>query len=146
MNTTMTRFGYPNSLIRDYRHWVVLIRPVQPTPLSCVITARSNATSLGELDKDAGAELPKVIHDYETTVRKIASAKRFNYLALMMVDPNPHFHAIPRYAEPIQFSRVEYVDTMFPKPCDVLTGLELTADTLEEWRALLAAHWTTSDG
>ena len=31
MNQTMKTFGFPASLIREYRNWVVLLRPKQPT-------------------------------------------------------------------------------------------------------------------
>lgn len=145
MNTTIARFNYPDALIREYRHWVVLIRPAQPTPLSCVIAARSEVTSLGALGKDAGAELPEVIRDYEAAVRSVLPAQKFNYLALMMVDPNPHFHAIPRYADTVRLMGVDYRDAAFPKPIDVLAGLEITVDVLANWRNLLAARWASPD-
>lgn len=144
MNATLARFGYPASVVHEYRHWVVLIRPVQPTPLSCVIAARSDVGSLGALDRDEGAELPLVIRDFEACVRRIAPARKFNYLALMMVDPNPHFHAIPRYADPVRLEQGEYRDAAYPGLADVLKGLPITANVLEVWRRLLADRWVAA--
>lgn len=141
MNPTLKRFKYPNALIAEYEQWAVLIRPAQPTPLSCVIAARADVNSLGELSAAAGAELPRIIGAYEAAVRGIASALKFNYLALMMVDPNPHFHAIPRYANEVRLGGVVYGDKDFPKPIDISRDLGVDAATLDQWRAMLAAHW-----
>jgi diadenosine tetraphosphate (Ap4A) HIT family hydrolase len=141
MNPTLKRFGHPGALVREFEHWVVLIRPVQTTPLSCVVVARADVSSLGELSAEAGGELPLVIRGFEAAVRRIAPAVKFNYLALMMVDPNPHFHALPRYAAPLSLGGVGYSDADFPRPADVLRGLDIDAVTLDEWRAQLAAHW-----
>ncbi|NML16082.1 HIT family protein [Azohydromonas caseinilytica] len=142
MNATLRRFNHPAALVREFEHWVVLIRPVQPTPLSCVIAARADVNSLGELEAAAGAQLPAEIAGFEAAVRRVAPAVRFNYLALMMVDPNPHFHAIPRYAAALSLDGIECRDTDFPRPVDVLRGLEIDAATLDRWRALLADRWT----
>lgn len=141
MNVTLKRFGYPASIVKEFEHWVVLIRPVQTTPLNCIVAARAEVTSLGGLTPSAGAELPLVMGSFESTVKRIAPAVKFNYLALMMVDPNPHFHAIPRYAAPLKLDGRSYGDIAYPKPPDVLQGLEIDSATLERWRALLAAHW-----
>lgn len=139
MNTTLQRFGHPESVIFERRHWVVLIRPRQTTPYSAVISARSSAERLAELQPEEAAELPAVIATYEAAVRRLAPAVKFNYLALMMVDPHPHFHAIPRYQSVITIDGVAYPDRDFPRPPDVLQGLDLDAATLERWRARLAA-------
>ncbi len=141
MNATLLNFGWPASLVREYAHWSVLIRPRQPTPLSCVIVAHSNVCSLGALTPMAAAELPAVIHAYESCVRRLAAAEKFNYLALMMVDPNPHFHAIPRYPQPIRLAGQEYHDQCYPAPPDVLSNLAANPETVNGWRAMLAASW-----
>ena len=137
MNPTLARFDHPKATVFEYRHWVVLIRPAQPTPLCCVIAARSNAQSLGTLTPEEAAELPMVINHFESVVTGIAPARKFNYLALMMVDPNPHFHAIPRYDQPVQLGEAQYRDEHYPRPPDMLQGLAVDAATLESWRARL---------
>jgi diadenosine tetraphosphate (Ap4A) HIT family hydrolase len=139
MNTTLQHFGHPAAVIFERRHWVVLIRPRQTTPYSAVISARSAAERLADLTPDEAAELPAVIAAYEAAVRRLAPAVKFNYLALMMVDPHPHFHAIPRYQSVITIDGVAHEDRDFPRPPDVLRGLDIDAATLERWRARLAA-------
>jgi len=84
MNATLQRFGYPGSVITQYVHWAVMVRPSQLTLGCTIIAAKSACTSLGGLSPDEAAELPQVIGDLERTVRRIAPASKFNYLALMM--------------------------------------------------------------
>lgn len=66
---------------------------------------------------------------------------KFNYLALMMIDPNPHFHAIPRYAAEVHVAAMAFADAAFPNPPDLRAVHELTAEQLEGVQRLLAANW-----
>jgi diadenosine tetraphosphate (Ap4A) HIT family hydrolase len=141
MNPTLQRFGYPGSVIKEYVHWVVMIRPGQVTLGCTVIAAKSACVGLGDLTPSEAAELPQVIGDFERAVRRVAPASKFNYLALMMVDPNPHFHAIPRYAAEVHVDGRAYADTTFPNPPDLRCVLELTAEQLESMRRLLTEKW-----
>ena len=52
-NETMLKFGYPGSLIREYEHWAVMLRPAQVTLGSLVLAARSDATAFGQLPPGA---------------------------------------------------------------------------------------------
>lgn len=141
MNPTLQKFAYPTNLIAEYPHWVVLIRPQQVTYGSVVIAAKSTSLSLGHLTVSEATELPSVIRDYETTISKLVQADKFNYLALMMVDPNPHFHALPRYSKPIIRDGRSFVDATFPKPPDLNVLNEIDVTQLEFIRRDLAANW-----
>lgn len=141
MNVTLQRFGHPGASIIEYDHWVVLIRPLQVTPYCCVLAARSDALSLAGLSREEAAELPSVIKGFETAVRQLAPAVKFNYLALMMIDPNPHFHAIPRYAEELAIDGAVYRDTDYPRPPDPTRAAELDPAVRDLWRTRLAEHW-----
>jgi diadenosine tetraphosphate (Ap4A) HIT family hydrolase len=141
MNATLRRFGYPGSVIAEYAHWVVMVRPLQPTLGCTIIAVKSDSFSLGDLSPEEAAELPLAIRDFEQAVRRIAAASKFNYLALMMVDPNPHFHAIPRYAVEVQAGGSLFVDAAYPNPPDLHRAHELTAKQLDELRRLLADNW-----
>ncbi len=63
MNQTITRFGYPATLVADYDHWVVLLRPEQPTLGSLVLAAKSEATAFADLPPPAFAELAQEVAD-----------------------------------------------------------------------------------
>ena len=57
MNDTIRKFGYPATLIAEYEHWVVLLRPAQPTAGALVLAAKSDVEAFAELPPAAFAEL-----------------------------------------------------------------------------------------
>ena len=97
MNETIVKFGWPASLIAEFAHWVVLLRPAQPTLGSLVLAAKSDATAFGDLPAEAHAELKTVTGAIEAALRAAVGYQKINYLMLMMVDPHVHFHVLPRY-------------------------------------------------
>lgn len=127
MNITMQTFGYPNTLIKEYGHWVVLLRPKQVTIGSLIIAAKSEATHLGELTKDEWAEFAQVSSYCEELLTKTFNAEKFNYLALMMKDPNVHFHFIPRYSKAVVLNNKEFPDVDYPLKTELNT-IELTQE------------------
>jgi diadenosine tetraphosphate (Ap4A) HIT family hydrolase len=97
MNETITRFGYPETLVADYEHWVVLLRPAQPTLGSLVLAAKGEALAFSDLSPAAFEELGTVVAEIEQVLGSAVRYEKINYLMLMMVDPNVHFHVVPRY-------------------------------------------------
>ena len=103
MNATIMKFGYPSSLLHEYRSWVVLLRPAQPTLGSLVLACKEDANSLGAVSAAAYSELAAATADIERALRATFDHQKINYLALMMVDPHVHFHVIPRYSGSREF-------------------------------------------
>jgi len=97
MNETIEKFGHPATLIAEYDHWVVLLRPAQPTLGALVLAAKSDATAFGDLPAEAHAELKIVTAAIEAALSEAVGYAKINYLMLMMVDPHVHFHVLPRY-------------------------------------------------
>jgi len=97
MNPTIEKFGYPETLVREFGHWLILLRLAQPTLGSLVLAAKSDATAFGDLPAEAHAELKRVMSEIETALGSFVQYQKLNYLMLMMVDPQVHFHVIPRY-------------------------------------------------
>jgi diadenosine tetraphosphate (Ap4A) HIT family hydrolase len=143
MNATIEKFGYPASLLHEYRSWVVLLRPSQPTLGSLVLACKEEAISLGSVSGAAYAELATATADLERALRQAFDFRRINYLALMMVDPHVHFHVIPRYAEPRDFEGARCEDAAWPKPPDLSTTLALTAGQMAALHARLLTAWTS---
>lgn len=131
MNRTIEAFGYPQNIIQEYQHWVTLLRPDQVTVGSLVLAAKSEALHLGELPAEAWAEFAKVSSDSEEMTRQAFGAEKFNYLALMMVDPNVHFHFVPRYSKPILVLGQEFQDVDWPRRTQ-LNDIETSAEVLAE--------------
>ena len=44
---------------------------------------------------------------------------------LMMVDPNVHFHVIPRYSEPRSWNGIEFPDAGWPGPPELGSAIQL---------------------
>ena len=95
-NQTIIRFGHPETLIREYEHWVVLLREQQVTLGSLVLCAKSDATAFSDLPTDAFEEMGTVVRDIERVLGAVVGYEKINYLMLMMVDPNVHFHVFPQ--------------------------------------------------
>ena len=116
MNPTIEKFGYPATLVREFDHWLVLLRPAQVTLGSLVLAAKSDGTAFSALPRAAFAEQADVIAAIERALTAFTGYERINYLMLMMVDPNVHFHVIPRYSEPRRWNGVEFPDAGWPGP------------------------------
>lgn len=142
-NETMLKFGYPDSLIREYEHWAVLLRPAQVTLGSLVLAARSDATAFGQLPPGAHAELASVTGDIEATLREQIAFEKINYLMLMMVDPHVHFHVFPRYAGSRTMGDVTIGDGGWPGPPDLKSAQELGAEAFGAIRFQFAENWLT---
>jgi len=97
MNETIAKFGHPATLIAEYDHWVVLLRPAQPALGALVLAAKSDATAFGDLPAAAHAELKVATAAIEAALTGAVRYAKINYLMLMMVDPHVHFHVLPRY-------------------------------------------------
>lgn len=143
-NETMIKFGYPGSLIREYDHWAVLLRPAQVTLGSLILAAKSDATAFGRLPAGAHAELAPVTRDVEAVLLSEVAYDRINYLMLMMVDPHVHFHVIPRYAGSRTLCGVTVGDAGWPGPPDLKSAPELDQGSLDLIRARFSQKWLTN--
>lgn len=125
INPTITRFGHPKTLVREYDHWVVLLRPQQVTAGSLVLAAKGEATAFGALPREAFIEQGSVIAEIEAALKRAVAYERINYLMLMMVDPHVHFHVIPRYSGSRSFAGLDIADRGWPGPPDLKSAVAL---------------------
>lgn len=114
MNATIRKFGHPATLLREWDHWVVLLRPAQPTLGSMVLAAKSEATAFADLPPAAFAELALATHAIEHVLSGFVRYAKLNYLMLMMVDPHVHFHVIPRYEGARNWGGMAFPDKGWP--------------------------------
>lgn len=138
---TLLKFNYPNTLLREYTHWAVLLRPQQVTLGSLVLVCRAEVTSMAEVPAEAFAELQTVTADLEGTLKRVFAFDKINYLLLMMVDKHVHFHVIPRYATLRTIGGGAFSDRAWPKPPDVTQALQLTEQQGTELFQLLRTAW-----
>ena len=141
MNETVRRFGYPATLIREYEHWVVLLRPAQPTLGSLILAAKSEARSFPELGSDAFAELQRAVADIERALAGSVRHEKINYLMLMMVDPHVHFHVIPRYEGEREACGVTVTDAGWPKVPALGEAVTLEPEQIEALAGYFKGYW-----
>lgn len=141
MNVTMEKFGWPATLVKEFGHWAVLARPAQPTLGSLVLAAKSPATAFGELEPEAHAELKLASAAIEAALARAVGYAKLNYLMLMMVDPNVHFHVIPRYEGVREWNGREFVDVGWPKLPDLGHAVALDGEDLAKLVAWLKGHF-----
>ncbi len=122
LTPTLEKFEYPDLLIKEFDHWVVTLRRHQATLGAVVLIAKSDATALSNLDKAAFTELAQVTAAIERTLGEVFSYEKINYLLLMMVDPNVHFHVLPRYGRAKSFEGMDFADAGWPKAPDLGSG------------------------
>jgi len=140
-NSTMRKFGFPDTLVRDFDHWVILLRPAQPTLGSLVLAAKSDATAFSSLPPLAFAELGDVIPAIEKALAAFTAYERINYLMLMMVDPNVHFHVIPRYSRPRNWNNFAFPDEGWPGVPNLKLVVNLDAKLSESLKAEIKQHF-----
>lgn len=137
---TLLKFNYPHTLLREYQHWAVLLRPKQVTVGSLVLVCTEPATRLPDVSAHAFAELPTVIAEMERTLKEAFSFEKINYLLLMMVDKHVHFHVIPRYSSSREVCGVVFTDADWPKPPDVTKAVDLSEQQFAALLALVQSH------
>lgn len=138
INQTAIRFGYPDTLIKEYEHWLVLLREPQPTLGSLILCAKAAVTEFSALPVEAFTEMNVVVGDIERALKAAFAYDKINYLALMMVDPNVHFHVIPRYAQPRSACGLNIADAGWP----ALPQLGEAVDITPAQRDTLIGHIT----
>lgn len=140
-NATMKTFGFPDTLIRQYDHWAVLVRPAQVTLGSLVLVATSEATAFGALPPGAHAELGVVTPTIEAALRDFVAYEKINYLMLMMVDPHVHFHVLPRYSDSREWQGLAVADKGWPGPPDLKSAIALGPAQQDRLRGEIAARF-----
>jgi diadenosine tetraphosphate (Ap4A) HIT family hydrolase len=141
MNETILRFGYPATLIATYRHWLVLLRPDQPTLGSLILAATGEARALGALPAEAFLELREVVADIETVLAAAVRYEKINYLMLMMVDPHVHWHVLPRYEGEREGAGIVVADAGWPRVPQLGEAVKLGPDEVAALGEWLRSKW-----
>lgn len=140
-NPTMRKFGYPDTLLKEFEHWVVLLRPAQATLGSLILAAKSDATAFSDLPDEAFAEQAVAVRSIETALRSFCDYERINYLMLMLVDPNVHFHVIPRFSEVREWEDIKFPDAGWPGPPQLKLVVELEGTQMKALRNQLKRYF-----
>ena len=140
-NPTATKFGYPDTLVASYSHWLVLARPQQAVLGAVVLLCKDPARSFSEISAAAFAEMAQVTRDLEVALKTQFQPDKLNYLMLMMVDPDVHFHVLPRYQEVRQFAGRSHKDAFWPRPVDLTQPASIDPSLVTAIRDSLKSVW-----
>lgn len=143
---TAEKFGYPATLLNDYQHWLLLLRPAQVTLGSLVLVAKSDSTAFGSLDPAAHAELAPITAEVEALLKARVDYQRINYLMLMMVDPHVHFHIIPRYEGVREGAGMTIADQGWPGPPDLASARKLGGGEISDLLCFLSTTGVNQGG
>lgn len=98
LSETLAKFEYPNTLVKEYGHWLLLRRFKQVTLGSLTPMCKYEVDAFSKISKKSFGELSKIIPEIESKTKQLFGNDKINYLMLMMVDHEVHFHIIPRYS------------------------------------------------
>jgi diadenosine tetraphosphate (Ap4A) HIT family hydrolase len=143
---TEIKFGDPASRIAQTDHWTVLLRPKQPALGSLVLVCREPVRAFSDVSPHAYADMRAVIRRIEGTLRDVVRYERINYLMLMMVDPDVHFHVIPRYEGSRRFGNTAFPDAGWPGPPMLDAAVTPDVATSDALLAELRAAWLRQTG
>jgi diadenosine tetraphosphate (Ap4A) HIT family hydrolase len=142
-NPTAVNFGFPQSMVAETDHWLVLVRPKQPTFGSLVLVCKEPVQAFSDLSAAAFADLQTAVQGIEHLLRKAVDYAKINYLMLMMVDRDVHFHVIPRYEGTREHDGQAFPDAGWPGQPALAQAVDLSPASLEalaqawrrDWRA-----------
>ncbi|MEM1313909.1 MAG: HIT family protein [Pseudomonadota bacterium] len=143
-NATFKTFGWPDTRIAELDHWGVALRPAQPTLGSLVLICKQPVRSFAEVDAAGMADLGRAVAGIEAMLRATTGFEKINYLMLMMVDPDVHFHVIPRYAEPRSHGGESFADHGWPGPPALAQAATPSDATRASLLALYRDGWARS--
>jgi diadenosine tetraphosphate (Ap4A) HIT family hydrolase len=122
----INKFKIEKYLITYTETWLISLRPLQPTIGSLVLSVNRKCKAFSDLNENEGSDLIRAFKIIEKLYKNTLKPNKINYLALMMVDEQVHYHVIPRYKSAIQFNKEEYIDKNWPGPPE-LTPLEFSS-------------------
>jgi diadenosine tetraphosphate (Ap4A) HIT family hydrolase len=140
-SATLNKFGYPDTLVGESAYWSVLVRPEQPTLGSLVLICREPVTAFGEVSPAAFADMGAMVARIEAMLRDFVHYDKINYLMLMMMDPDVHFHVIPRYEGERSRVGLTVADAGWPGPPALQQAVRPDAAGLRQLVEELRTRW-----
>ena len=143
-NPTAENFGYPRTKVAETESWLVLVRPKQPTFGSLVLVCKESVESFSQLSPAAFADLKTATEGVERLLGKVVAYEKINYLMLMMVDKDVHFHVIPCYAGTREHEGRTFADAGWPDVPALGSTVDLDPDAAERLAQSFAQVWSAA--
>jgi len=107
---TLSKFNFPDLLIKEYNYWYLLLRYEQPTLGSLILITKHGENQYSKIAKNGFIEFSEIVKEIEPVLKSKFKCSKINYLMLMMQDPEVHYHIIPRYSKDLLFNDVLFKD------------------------------------
>lgn len=143
MNATMAKFGFPDTLVAEAGGWAALVRPHQLTLGAMVLVCQEPVGAFGQVSAAGFAGLGRMVTCTEAALKAAFSYDKINFVMLMMVDPDVHFHVVPRYASERMLAGQVFRDNYWPKPPDLTQPAPQAPEVLAAIRERIKGHWPT---
>jgi len=127
------KFDEKNNLIKEYKHWKLLVRNRNTTLGNCVAITKRHMERFSEITPEEMQEFEQVVKDSENALKKAFNYDKINYLMLMMKDKHTHFHVMPRYSDTREFAGIKWTDEGWPRRTGP-TKEDLPLETLNEMK------------
>lgn len=124
------KFKIEEYKIYESDYWIWSLRPTQVTLGSGILSTKNKREELNELTEIEFKDLHNMISIIENTLKKTFKYDIMNYLMLMMVDKQVHYHVIPRYHKKVEFYNMNWIDEDWPTPPNLSKGTN-DEETLE---------------
>lgn len=126
------KFRIEELKVFESQYWVLSLRPLQITIGSLILSLKRECSNMAMISALEAEELPIIFAKIDEVYEHTFKPDKINYLVLMMVDKQVHFHIVPRYEKEVEFLGELYGDKDWPKPPDVLFNLDIQEHTLSE--------------
>lgn len=100
--------------IHESEYWTWSLRPHQATIGAGILSLKRGCATLGELEREEFTDLSNIIKIIEGTLKNTFNYDIMNYLMLMMVDKQVHYHVIPRYTNQVVLFDEIWNDNAWP--------------------------------
>lgn len=137
MDAFKDKFRIDDLLLARVGAWNISLRPKQVTIGSLVLSLDRQCPEMSGLTSGEAADLSKAFLKIEEILQTSFKPQKLNYLALMMVDHQVHFHVIPRYENPVEWRERFYPDKDWPKPPQLSQTIDLIEEELVALKNLL---------
>lgn len=123
------KFKIQELKIYETNYWIWSLRPHQVTLGSGILSLKRECPTFSELKSEEFTDLNNIIKVIEKTLKQSFGYDIMNYLMLMMVDKQVHYHVVPRYKNEIEFLGQSWKDKSWPGVPN-LAGDDLDIDIL----------------
>ena len=125
------RFSNPELLIKDFKFWAIVYKESPSTLGQVAFILKRETPDFSNIKPEEMQEFPIVCKWYESKIKKLYGAKKFNYYAVMMKEQFVHFNVYPRYDKLIEHYNTQWIDEGWPKKV-LDTKLEISPEVQQQ--------------